>query len=85
MPATTLFNGTAGKLGKPILNISQNEQGVISFDFITPGTSSITEMPGTTPTAAKAVYSLTGRRILNWQQAEPGVYILSDGTKVIKH
>lgn len=85
LPATTLFNGTAGKLGKPILNISQNEQGVISFDFITPGPSSITEMPGTTPTAAKAVYSLTGRRILNWQQAEPGVYILSDGTKVIKH
>ena len=35
LPATTLFNGTAGKLGKPILNISQNEQGVISFDFIT--------------------------------------------------
>lgn len=85
LPATTLFNGTTGKLGKPIFNITQSEQGIITFDFITQGPSSITEVPNEQTSAPKAIYTLTGRRILNWQQAEPGVYILSNGKKVIKH
>lgn len=81
-PATTLFTGSA--LGKPIYNIALAADGTITFSYLDPELTSISEATISTPslsTTKEALYDLNGRRVLH--PATPGIYVTKEGKKVI--
>lgn len=82
-PATTLFTGSA--LGKPIYNIALAADGTITFSYLDPEITAISEATISTPslsTTNDALYDLNGRRIL--RPATPGIYVTKSGKKVLK-
>lgn len=85
-PYPFLNSGEKKKLGMPLYNISMKENGMISFSFIDESLTGI-KTPWNTPDANaenQPVYTLSGRRVDSWKNAEPGVYILQNGHKIVK-
>lgn len=63
-PAATVYSGE-GLMGKPITDIRENEEGVVSFNFMWENQNAIHWMPEYTLTAGNAqqhVYDLSGRQ-----------------------
>lgn len=85
VPAATLLSGSIGLLGKPLYNIALSADGVISFSYLDPSLTGITT-PLVSPatTQSTTAYTLTGVRVDNLEHAPAGIYILSNGRKVIK-
>lgn len=84
-PAAVLFTANAeGKnyMSKAITNIQLSEDGTISFDFMKPDLSEISDMIEGKKAIVKGWYDLNGRR-LSTPPLRSGVYITlySDGTK----
>lgn len=88
-PAARIYNG-GKRMGKPITNITQNEDGTIDFDFM--GGSSenvITGIGGITTTTVKKVndnrvYSLDGRYLGNDIEAVGSGVFVQNGKKIVK-
>ena len=81
-PATTLFTGTS--LGKPIYNIALATDGTITFSYLDPEITAISEATTTDaihPFTNEALYDLNGRRVQH--TPAPGIYVTKDGKKVI--
>lgn len=75
-PAATVYTA-AGKLGRPIYNIKESEDGVISFSFRDPNISGIASVTGRTGNGAPAAYyTLGGTRLATLDGAAPGVYLV---------
>lgn len=85
VPAATLLTGSTKLLGKPLYNIAQSDDGVISFSFLDPSLTGIAS-PSISPAEADSptAYTLTGVRVNDLEHAAAGVYILSNGRKIIK-
>lgn len=71
---------STGKLGKPLYNIQESADGVISFDFLTDLSTGIDAVEA--PAGADTYYSIDGRRL--GKAPESGVYLLRRGGKTIK-
>lgn len=87
-PAATLFQGTKKLMGKPITNITLNDDGTIDFDFMGGSqTNVITAIAGinATPTQRSGrIYSVDGRFMgKDLQSLGRGIYIV-DGKKIVK-
>ncbi len=75
-PAATVFTA-AGKLGRPIYNIKESADGVISFSFRDPDISGIASVTdGTRDGSPAAYYTLGGTRLATLAGAAPGVYLV---------
>ena len=78
-------NTPAGVLDKPLYNITLTDEGVVTFSFLDPKATAVG--PAFRPEAGgaeAAVYTLSGRRVPSLSGAPRGVYILSNGQKVVK-
>lgn len=84
-PAATLFNGESGYLSLPLYNIALSADSVITFSFIDPEATDISN--AVAPSSASAhgtAYTLTGQPVSDLQSAPRGIYILPGGRKVVK-
>lgn len=73
-----------GKLNKPIYNIVENEDGIITFDFMKDSTTAIRQSIVTVGHKDDNIYTLDGRYAGNKLQALPeGIYIIGK-RKVIR-
>lgn len=87
-PAATIYQG-GSTMGKPITNITQNEDGSIDFDFM--GGSNDNIISGIhfvendeTPSFGQGVYSLDGRYMgTSANGLDKGIYIVN-GKKIVK-
>lgn len=87
-PAATIYQG-GSTMGKPITNITQNEDGSIDFDFM--GGSNDNIISGIhfvendeTPSFGQGVYSLDGRYMgTSVNGLDKGIYIVN-GKKIVK-
>lgn len=87
-PAATIYQGGT-TMGKPITNITQNEDGSIDFDFM--GGSNDNIITGIhfvendeTPSFGQGVYSLDGRYMgTSVNSLDKGIYIVN-GKKIVK-
>lgn len=87
-PAATIYQGGT-TMGKPITNITQNEDGSIDFDFM--GGSNDNIISGIhfvendeTPSFGQGVYSLDGRYMgTSVNSLDKGIYIVN-GKKIVK-
>lgn len=86
VPATTVYGGETGKLGQPLYNIALTDDGVITFSFIDASLTGIryATSDGVGTSDDVPAYTLTGIRVGNLRTAAPGVYILTNGKKVVK-
>lgn len=84
-PAAILYQGTKGKMGKPITEITQNADGTISFKFMGgSGTDGIESVDATADAASHAIYSLDGIFMgTDITKLPHGVYIVN-GKKFVK-
>lgn len=81
VPAASLFNGTSKLLSRPIYNIAETADGLITFSYLD---ATLTGVHSATvngeSTAPATVYDLSGRRV---SRAGKGVYIVN-GKKVLR-
>lgn len=79
-----VFNGTAGQLDTPLYNIKRAEDGSVSFSFIDATKTGISAATADSADAsAPFAYTISGRRVGSLQGAPKGIYILSNGQKVV--
>lgn len=83
-PAMRFYNCSTDKVNRPIYNIVMSTDGVIAFSFRDASLTGIDAVTQPDDTDNVQVYTLSGRRVVSLQTAAPGVYILSNGQKVIK-
>lgn len=84
-PVAFRVNTPAGVLDKPLYNITLTDEGVVTFSFLDPKATGISSsLPTVEEAQPAAVYTLSGRRVPSLSGAPRGVYILSNGQKVVK-
>lgn len=81
-PAPTLFSG--GTLGKPLYNIAESDEGVVSFSYLDPGATGIDAPTLTTDNGPVTVYAIDGRRVLTSESWEAARRMLAPGTYVVR-
>lgn len=82
-PASTVYNGTSGYLGKPIYNIAESDEGIITFSYLDESLTGISTVDAAAHSAAPAqAYTADGRRVSTLSAGEgaeslaPGIYIV---------
>lgn len=84
-PVAFRVNTPAGVLDRPLYNITLTDDAVITFSFLDPTLTGISSpLPTVENGQSAAAYTLSGRRVPSLQRAPRGVYILSNGQKVVK-
>ena len=79
IPAAAMHYPDGALLGKPITNITQNEDGTVSFDFMG-GTSAIATIKGDSSRTINKVYDLTAQPVNVLQTGQIYIVRQSDGT-----
>jgi hypothetical protein len=85
IPASVMYNNNAqgsNLLSKPITDICQNADGMISFTFHASNSSSGIVNLETSKNDQNVIYDLQGNRMSNASQLRPGIYIVN-GKKVV--
>lgn len=88
-PAATVFTTSGdnpGYMGKPLTNIAESDDGVITLTFMESSSDtgiSLIEAPDTEP--SHTIYSIDGRRMANSTETlQKGVYIIGGKKKIVR-
>ena len=80
-PAPDLFSG--GKLGKPLYNIAESDEGVISFSYLDRNATGIDALTPAASDGPVTVYATDGRRVLSAGSREAACRLLAPGTYIV--